>query len=130
MEGKILSMIFLVVVASTHATSQQDEKRDETKCCCTTYEISICLSEVNRNVDGDLNETYRQAIAMVEKSNKEDLDSLKDAHRKWLDYRDAECKAEYGLWGGGSGGPNARAMCLIRLTKERTADLKSTYLER
>jgi uncharacterized protein YecT (DUF1311 family) len=46
----------------------------------------------------------------------------------WISYRDAGCKAEYGLWGGGSGGPNAQTLCLIRLTRQRTVKLKNAYL--
>jgi len=58
----------------------------------------------------------------------EDVRNLKDAERQWIAYRDAACKAEYGLWGMGSGGPSARTVCLIRITKQRIVDLKDAYI--
>jgi len=100
---------------------------DETKCCCTTYDMSVCLSKVNDKVDAELNTTYQKAMSLTKRFGSQDVENLKDAERKWTAYRDAACKAEYGLWGGGSGGPNAQTMCVIRLTRQRTADLKSVY---
>ena len=104
----------------------QDE---ETKCCCTTYDMSVCLSKVHDKVDAELNATYQKALSMTKRFGEQDVENLKDAEQKWIAYRDAACKAEHGLWGKGSGGPNAHAMCVIRLTRQRTADLKSVYTE-
>jgi len=55
------------------------------------------------------------------------VQNLKDAERKWMAYRDAICKAEYGLVGGGSAGPSIQVSCLIRITKQRIADLQAGY---
>jgi len=70
---------------------------------------------------------YQKALTMTKKFGNQDVENLRVAERKWTLYRDAACKAEYGLWGGGSGGPNALTMCVIRLTKQRTTDLKNVY---
>jgi uncharacterized protein YecT (DUF1311 family) len=91
--------------------------------------MSVCLSKILKRVDAELNTTYAKALESVRQSEGHDVENLKHAERKWVDYRDAHCKAEYELWGGGSGGPNAQAMCIIRLTKLRTADLKRSYLD-
>jgi uncharacterized protein YecT (DUF1311 family) len=120
---KAFVVIFLFVSIGT-ASIAQDE---ETKCCCSTYDMSVCLSKVHDKVDADLNATYQKALDLTKRFGGLDVENLKDAERKWIDYRDAECKAEYGLWAGGSGGPNARAMCMIRLTRQRAADLKNVY---
>ena len=120
---KAFVVIFLFVSIGT-ASIAQDE---ETKCCCSTYDMSVCLSKVHDKVDADLNTTYQKALDLTKRFGGLDVENLKDAERKWIDYRDAECKAEYSLWAGGSGGPNARAMCMIRLTRQRAADLKNVY---
>jgi uncharacterized protein YecT (DUF1311 family) len=112
-------LILPLLVAVVAATVAQDE---ETKCCCTTYDMSVCLSKIHDKVDAELNTTYQKALGMTKRLGIQDIENLKDAELKWIAYRDAACKAEYGLWGGGSGGPNAHTMCLVRLTKQRTTD--------
>jgi uncharacterized protein YecT (DUF1311 family) len=104
---------------------------DETKCCCTTYDTSVCSSAIHKRVDGELNETYQKALKEAAAYfTAQDVQNLKEAERLWISYRDGVCKAEYGLWGGGSGGPNARTICLIRVTRQRTSDLKNAYLSK
>src|SRR5690348_6812188 len=122
---RIFCGLLLLGVIGAVAAAQDDEK----KCCCTTYDTSVCLSKIRDSIDAELNKTYQTALSMTKKFGREDLENLKDAERKWIAYRDAACKAEYGLWGGGSGGPNAHTMCVIRLTRQRTADLKSVYVD-
>jgi uncharacterized protein YecT (DUF1311 family) len=118
---------FLLLFALGVAAAPQDE---ETKCCCTTYDTSVCLSKIRDKVDAELDTSYQQALSMAGRFTSADVENLKDAQRKWAAYRDAACKAEYGLWGRGSGGPNAHGMCVIRLTRQRTTDLKDAYLGR
>jgi uncharacterized protein YecT (DUF1311 family) len=120
------AFVVIALLASLGTAMAQDE---ETKCCCTTYDMSVCLSKVHDKVDGELNTTYQKALSMTKRFGEQDVENLKDAEQKWIAYRDAACRAEYGLWGKGSGGPNAHAMCVIRLTRQRTADLKSAYTE-
>jgi len=120
---KTFVVLSLLVGISTAVIAQDQE----TKCCCTTYDTSVCLSKVHDKVDAALNTTYQKALSMTKRFGSQDVDNLKDAERKWTAYRDAACKAEYGLWGGGSGGPNAQTMCVIRLTRQRTSDLQTAY---
>jgi len=120
---KIFGVLLLLVAFRALAVAQEEE----TKCCCTTYDTSSCLSKVHDKVDGELNATYQSAVILTKKFGRSDVENLRDAERKWVAYRDAACKAEYGLWGGGSGGPNGRTMCVIRPTRQRIADLKSVY---
>ncbi len=115
-----------LLVAFVVATAARD---DETKCCCTTYGVSVCLTAIHEEVDTELNTTYEKSLSLTKRFGSTDVENLKDAEQKWIAYRDAACKAEYGLWGGGSGGPNSRTMCVIRLTRQRTADLRATYIQ-
>jgi uncharacterized protein YecT (DUF1311 family) len=115
----------LIALGTSTAVTQGDEK----KCCCATYDTSVCLSKIREKVDAELNTTYREAESMTKRLGGQDVENLKDAEQKWVAYRDAACKAEHSLWGGGSGGPNALSMCGIKLTRQRTADLKRTYIK-
>lgn len=91
-------------------------ENEETKCCCTTYDMSVCLSNVSHKVDAEHSATYQKALSASQRFGDQATDDLKEAESRWFAYRDAECKTEYALWDGGSGGPNARTICIIRLT--------------
>jgi uncharacterized protein YecT (DUF1311 family) len=114
------ALLIMLVLPLASATAQDDE----TKCCCTTYDTSVCLSKIHDGVDVQLDAAYKAVLEIAKGYTPEDVENFKDAQKKWLVFRDAACKAEYGLWGKGSGGPNAHAMCIIRITRERIADLK------
>lgn len=115
----------LLLFLSSAAFGQGDEE----KCCCSTVEVAACLARSYKEADGMLNRTYRDALAAVARYyTEQDAQNLKDAERLWVAYRDAACKAESGLWGAGTGAPGARVVCLIRLTRIRTDELKRAYL--
>ena len=116
--------IALLLVLSTIAFAQDEES----KCDGTTYDMSVCLSKIHKNVDSELNSVYRQALkAFSDNYRPQDVENLRTAQRRWIAYRDADCRAEYGLWGGGSGGPNANLICLIKRTRQRLADLRGMH---
>jgi uncharacterized protein YecT (DUF1311 family) len=118
-------VVVLLVAAATLASAQDDES----KCCCTTYDVSVCLTAIRKKVDSELNETYLKSLDQARAFyTAQDVQLLKVAERRWIVYRDATCDAEYRLWGRGSGGPNALGYCIIRLTRQRIADLKKVYL--
>ena len=102
-------------------------ENEETKCCCTTYDTSVCLSNVNKKVDAEHSATYQNALSDTQRFGDKAVDALREAEKQWSAYRSAECEAEYSRWGGGSGGPNARMMCIIRLTRQRTSELRRRY---
>jgi len=116
------SLVLCMAIGS--ATAAENE---ESKCCCTTYDTSVCLSNVDKKVDAEQSATYQKALIASQHFGTKAVDDLKEAETQWLAYRDAECKAEYDRWGGGSGGPNALTMCKIRIARQRTAELKSRY---
>ena len=87
-----------------------------------------CLAKELKTVDAKLNVEYQRAPKITKNQwTSTDVQNLKDAQRKWIAYRDAVCKAEYGLVGGGTAGPSIQISCLIRITKERIADLQAEY---
>jgi len=113
----------LVVLLSLSANAQLDN------CDGTTYDMSVCLSKILKKTDAELNAVYKQALEVAKDPfTPQDVRNLKEAERKWIAYRDAACKAEYSLWGGGTGGPLANLRCLIRITQQRIDDIKSAYM--
>ena len=86
------------------------------------------MANILKTVDAQLNVEYQRALKITKDQwTPSDLQNLRDAQRKWVAYRDAVCKAEFGLVGRGTAGPSIRISCLIRITKERIADLQAEY---
>jgi uncharacterized protein YecT (DUF1311 family) len=89
-----------------------------------TSAFAECFEKAFEAADGDLNLLYgriRKVLAPAE------LASLTRAERVWLQYRDLTCKAEYELYGGGTGGPPTRLACLTAETRARQASLMRSY---
>lgn len=86
--------------------------------------LTDCLGGAEKAADAALNETYSKTMGVLEAG---DRDRLQTSERAWLTYRDTFCDGEYGLYGGGSGGPAARLACMEALTRAHEADLKAAY---
>jgi uncharacterized protein YecT (DUF1311 family) len=106
--------------------SEQPAKNEEDSCCCTTYDTNMCLSKVEEKVDKELNTVYERALKRWH-DDPENAE-LRDAERTWIAYRDATCKAESGLYRGGTIMPSVGSRCILRVTRQRIADLKDAYL--
>ncbi|MBN8293878.1 DUF1311 domain-containing protein [Rhodobacter sp. NTK016B] len=52
-------------------------------------------------------------------------ETLLEAQRAWIAYRDANCAMEYAQWGSGSMRMTAGSSCLLDMTAERTLDLRA-----
>lgn len=50
-------------------------------------------------------------------------ESLRDAQRAWIAFRDAECGLAYAQWGAGSMRHISGTSCLLQMTAERTIEL-------
>jgi uncharacterized protein YecT (DUF1311 family) len=89
--------------------------------------MNVCEAEQYAKADAELNAVYRQLISKY-KSDAELVQRLRRAQESWLKFRDADLASFYyqeskpGVYG------SAHAMCkslaLIRLTVERTRELK------
>lgn len=81
--------------------------------------------------DKDLNLVYKRAKTAARRID-EYLDSgqkpaaimLRDAQRAWIPYRDQACEVESTVMRGGTMQPLLRWVCMARLTRERTKDLR------
>lgn len=86
--------------------------------------ITQCFVEASQAADKDLNSYYGKLRKHLDSDSWKDL---QEAERLWMQFRDANCKAEYNLYEGGSAGPTVRAACLESETRQRTADLRTMY---
>jgi uncharacterized protein YecT (DUF1311 family) len=85
------------------------------------------MEDAWKSADAELNRVYSAALKRLDGA---DLQRLVTAQRLWVQFRDADCEAAYGLYGGGSAGPTVRAACLEKDTRERTKELRIMYLAR
>jgi uncharacterized protein YecT (DUF1311 family) len=106
--------------------------QDQAACDGTTYEMRMCLSKIYQKSDAELNAGYRAVLQKLgpHSDQKRHAGNLRTAERRWIAYRDAQCKAQYDLFEGGTGGPLENLGCLIEMTDLRTAELKRVYLSR
>jgi uncharacterized protein YecT (DUF1311 family) len=85
---------------------------------------TACFLAASKAADLDLNNYYGTLRAHLDR---ESFRSLQVAQRLWVQFRDANCAAEYTLYEGGSAGPTVRAACMEAVTQERTKELKIMY---
>ncbi|WP_238379697.1 lysozyme inhibitor LprI family protein [Celeribacter ethanolicus] len=100
----------------------------------TQMDMNICAGRDYRAADEDLNLAYQNAIAVAKEWDlglSEDLrgaeDTLREAQRAWLPYRDKVCEATGFLVRGGSMEPMIVARCLETVTRRRTEDIRAVY---
>ena len=100
----------------------------------TTLGMTQCLSSETEVWDVFLNDEYRQTMAWAKAMDTDEAEvfpefanrakSLRDAQRAWLVFRDAECGLDYAIFGSGSMRQIVGASCFMRMTAERTIDLR------
>lgn len=92
----------------------------------TQLEMNICADQGAKVSDRELNTVYRQVRAKYKGSAQDDR--LVTAQLAWIQFRDAECEVAAGRYEGGSMAPMAYAVCVDRLSQQRTDDL-ARYLK-
>jgi len=92
-------------------------------------EYKACLAEKAKSADAFLNEAYgilkagvRQHAAAMGQRPDIQLESLKEAQRKWIAYRDVECRFEDELAFGGTSIGGNQSACLCSLSLQRAVD--------
>jgi uncharacterized protein YecT (DUF1311 family) len=89
-----------------------------------TADESACFHAAFEKADATLNKYFRRVEAAETAS---DLTNLRNAQALWVKLRDANCKAEYELYEGGSAGPTVRFACLEAMTRHRREELEEMY---
>lgn len=117
----LLSLVFTLTTAAQYP---------ENECAGATYDTSMCLVALYKQVDAELNSEYQKALKSAADYDEVVVQKLEDSERKWIACREADCDAEHAVWGRGTGGTPALTMCLITHTRDRIAGLKSRYGQR
>ncbi len=101
---------------------------DEQKCfpppftTIKTSELLECLSNVQKTVEAEFNEKYQASMTSIVMPPRM-IANLRKSQRLWISYRDAVCKAQ----GRSEGGKFQNSLCVIKVTKERIADIEAFY---
>jgi uncharacterized protein YecT (DUF1311 family) len=97
-----------------------------------TPELNHCQDQAFQKADRALNAAYRAALARLDQTTALDAKvraewrkALQDAQRKWIAFRDADCKGAMAYeWYGGTGATLAVLGCMTSLTEARTKELR------
>jgi Uncharacterized protein conserved in bacteria len=114
MKRLILTAIALLLSANALA--------DDCDKATTQTDMNICADTKLKAADKKLNETYQTAM---KRSPPATQALLRDAQKKWIALRDADCEFISAGTEGGSVQPMIRLDCTTAKTEERTAWLES-----
>lgn len=89
----------------------------------TTVDMIECAGRDLDAVDKKLNDVYRKLTAAV-RDDKTAMDLLRDAQRKWIAFRDADCKLTADEMRGGTGAPVLELSCHVDMTERRVKRLE------
>ena len=100
----------------------------------TQADMNQCAAESYKTADAELNAQWKLAAAAMKlrdenfeseyDSRSGYFDTLLQAQRAWLVYRDAHCRSEGYFARGGSMEPMLVSSCLAQMTLDRTEQLK------
>jgi uncharacterized protein YecT (DUF1311 family) len=118
-------VIFILLVTPALA-QHMNEKDSPCAAVVVTSDAVQCLSKAGVAANAKLNSTYKN-ISEKLRSEAADVKRLRTAERLWMQYRDANCTAERGLYNGGTAASPAYLACVEAMTRARTKELKTMY---
>jgi uncharacterized protein YecT (DUF1311 family) len=130
MHSKDFRRLWSVVLAalSVSGVSLQAQHMNAVDAPCRTAgpdaEKTRCFIAEAQAAESEMNAVYikvREALAPSDQSK------LQIAQRLWVQFRDANCAAERGLYEGGSAAPMAGAACVAADTRQRMTELNTMY---
>jgi uncharacterized protein YecT (DUF1311 family) len=121
-----LFFVVATIMMGTESVRAQHMNAKDNPCdtSATTPDLYYCFSGALEKSDAELNQLYRRVQTVVEG---DDLAKLKAAQRLWVQFRDANCDAEYELYDGGTAAPVVKLACLEAVTRHRTEELRVMY---
>ncbi|MGL4237530.1 lysozyme inhibitor LprI family protein [Tabrizicola sp.] len=97
----------------------------------TQMELNECAYADWQAADADLNAVYKVVIARLKqwdanlpRDEKSTVETLRQAQRAWIIFRDKTCEAEGDAMDGGSAEPLLVYGCMRRVTIDRTVELQ------
>jgi uncharacterized protein YecT (DUF1311 family) len=130
-----MRFIGVVAVSACLATATGAARAQECGDAGSTVEISQCYERALQRADAELNRAYQTALrgarddsALPPAQKGRWEAALRDAQRKWVAFRDADCKELIGYeWYGGTGMGSAMLACMLGKTRARTKELMDRY---
>jgi uncharacterized protein YecT (DUF1311 family) len=119
MKLPILASALVLLVGSQVA--QADSYSQCMKGANTTVAMRDCSGAELKRQDDRLNQNYKKAIGSLEEEQK---GKLRDAQRKWVAYRDANCGMYYTMTGGTIDQLNGIG-CEVDMTRQRAGELEN-----
>ncbi len=127
-----LMTAFAIAVLPMTIASAQQLAQINCGTAVNTHELNWCSEQALIAADKKLNETYKQVLAHIAKSdevakgNREKwANALRLAQRHWVAFRDQDCGEVIGyVWGGGTGMTGAMLGCKLTKTEVRTKELE------
>ncbi|HEY8225057.1 MAG TPA: lysozyme inhibitor LprI family protein [Pyrinomonadaceae bacterium] len=119
------SLVLMIVLGQTFG--QRKKKTDPCAESQNQADMNNCYGNEYKTADAILNQTYRRLVSML---NDEEKSQLKEVETAWLKYRDANCDFVADQYKGGTLRPTIHAICLARVTSNRTAELKTQIEDR
>lgn len=98
----------------------QDVPDEASQCDGSTLDMVMCIAELRDQWDARLNAAYKAVMASESAAQR---NALRDAQRKWIAYRDANCA--YYAGGEGTIARIEAAMCDYSTTKDRATELEN-----
>jgi uncharacterized protein YecT (DUF1311 family) len=119
-------MVLVLTVLSVNGLSAQELTSKAYAACMekaagATFAMQDCIADEHARQDKRLNSAYRALLASIAEKRKA---ALRDAQRKWIAFRDANC-AFQGNAEDGQAGRLAANECLVTLTAQRAKELES-----
>jgi uncharacterized protein YecT (DUF1311 family) len=112
------------VAAAFGARAQKQRQIQPCEGSGSQAEASACAYEKYKAADAELNRVYGQLAGVLDA---EDKAALKESELAWIKYRDTTCVFESSQYKGGTMRPMIESVCLERVTKARTAELKDQF---
>jgi len=124
---RFLSVALTLIISSTMHAQHMNAADAPCKTAGPGAETTTCFLAAAKSADAEMNRVYRE---LIDNLNQDDRSKLRTAQRLWIQFRDANCKAERGLYSGGSAYSMAYAACMESETRYRTNDLRQMYVVR
>jgi uncharacterized protein YecT (DUF1311 family) len=114
---RVATVIGALLLLTGASRAQSGDPKIDCAKASTTLEINFCAEQDYKAADARLNAAYKAMLGRV---------AVQDAQRKWLTFRDADCKEAVGReWTGGTGMTLAIYSCMTEKTLARTKELEA-----
>lgn len=128
MNRTLIALLLSCAALWTAANAQGRKAKDPCADAQSQAEMNICSAKKLKAADEELNRVYNRLTSVLSEDAAQ-RDRLKTAETAWIKYRDDNCEYESAVYEGGSIRPLIYNLCMERMTKARTAELRSQIKE-